>query len=213
MTLKGEARTNYMRAYMRKRRGVERAAKAAGASSPKHAQAHPEAGPRPDHAALAQAQARIAELEARVRELEAKPAAAPLKSASSAKQQQDSREHIRDPREQLHIRRLQAELGRTRELLAKAEDKVATVPPAERDRVIERLKTENRNLKAEIRHTVKWTDDKVARAKKLFDMPRELTNALHKNLHPDFAAQSTVKTRADAFVKFTEWRDKGKARR
>ena len=71
MPLKGEARTRYIREYMRKRRAAERAAKAAG-KSPERAHGRPAAEPRPDHAALAQAHARIHELEAELAQAKAR---------------------------------------------------------------------------------------------------------------------------------------------
>ena len=87
------------------------------------------------------------------------------------------------------------------------------MPPAERDREIERLKTANRNLKAENRHMRRWADDKVAKARKHYEMPRALYNALVTCLHPD-KPQPTEKQRAETCGLLTQWKkDQDKARK
>jgi hypothetical protein len=74
MTLKGEARTKYMREYMRRQRAAQRAAKAEPG----------EPAPEPSKAALARAHKRIAELEAELaRKPEPRHAAGPPLSSTA----------------------------------------------------------------------------------------------------------------------------------
>lgn len=160
MALTGEAKTNYQREYMRRRREAERGAG-------KHA--------RKGHTA------------------------ANVAPAHNAKSQTEPRE----------VRRLQAEVGRLRELLAKAEAKAATVPPAERDRQMESLKTRNRTLQHQVRHMTEWVEkekEKLASAKKLYVMPEATYKAIVKCLHPDERLKRTPKQIDDACGLLTQWK-------
>ena len=153
-----------------------------------------------------------AKLEARIRELEAELAERKGHTAAKApvSNGQARTEPQTDPRE---VRRLRAEVGRLRELLAKAEAKAATVPPAERDRVIEGLRTRNRNLMAENSYVRQHYEQKEKQLKTRFRISEEAYNAALKCAHPDRTPDKAEKTRTTALL--IEWKNamKKEARR
>jgi predicted RNase H-like nuclease (RuvC/YqgF family) len=107
------------------------------------------------------------------------------------------------------VRKLQAELGRLRERLARAE--TTAVPPAERDKELERLRTRNRNLQAEVRHSTKWVDDekkRFAALRKNVQMPRATFAAINFVLHPDTTPTEEQRNRATQL--FNEWMTKSR---
>ena len=112
------------------------------------------------------------------------------------------------------IQAYQRELGRTRELLAKAEAKLATTPPAERDRLVERLKTENRNLKLQVRVMVKDCEERNEQLDKHERKLAALFNVIVPCLHSDTRKHLTAKQIDHACGLLTEWKaNKDKAQR
>lgn len=155
---------------------------------------------------LAQAKARIVEMAA------ARASTGGVARTSAPRR--DSEDAPRRGREG-DIQAYQRELGRTRELLAKAEAKLATTPPAERDRLVERLKTENRNLKTKVRETVKHYDERhrwLDAGVRAMKMPQDTYNAVIKCLHPDERTKRTPKQLDEACGLFTQWKKDQDAR-
>jgi hypothetical protein len=120
----------------------------------------------------------------------------------TTKSQTESHKEAFPTGDKLEIRKLQAELGRTRELLAKAEAKLATMPPGERDREVERLKTRNRTLTAENRHLSKWAHEEVLRIKRRWEIPAAVKRAVQKCLTADAPSKTE---RVEALTLLQDW--------
>lgn len=194
----------------RQRRYIERLkARAAGAVT--NAAAAGVAALRAENTSLKK---RLAQAEARVAEMAANAARAPTggvaRTSAPRRDSEDAPRRIRKG----DIEAYQIELGRTRELLAKAEAKLATTPPAERDRLVERLKTENRNLKLQVRVMVKDCEERDAQLDKRERKLVALFNVVIPCLHSDTRNHMTAKQLDHACGLLTEWKtDKDKARR
>jgi hypothetical protein len=111
-----------------------------------------------------------------------------------------------DAARQDEITKLRIELGRERELRAKAEAKLATVPPAERDGELARLKNANRELRFKCNYLRDHFDKETKELKRDIEMPREVFNAVVKCLHSD-AGPPTTAERNHAYQLFMDWKN------
>jgi hypothetical protein len=151
----------------------------------------------------------IASLKARIAELEAARSAAPAATASpsrrglagQASSEDDRRERASQlSREQTEkIRLLQQALVREQILNARLKAQIETVPAAERDREMERLKSANGELRIKVKELEKWFAAKIKAAQ----MPVAVRRALQKCLAAD--PPPTREARVEALTLLMDW--------
>jgi hypothetical protein len=171
-------------------------------------------------------QNRIAEFEARIRDLEAElarerakkapprmprtvvfapePAANTSLPRGEPEQQTSSEEDKRwrdylSP-EQVEIRGLKAALGRERTRSAQLEAQLETVPAAERDHELSRLKNANRELRIKVKYLREYFDAQLKVAQ--MQMPAAVKRALQKCLTAD---APTKAAKVEALTGLMDW--------
>jgi chromosome segregation ATPase len=173
-------------------------------------------------AEIAAQQARIRELETELKHERERREAAETKAAKAAPRDNKD-EQIAALRNELAAAKARIEEMRRERVAfrfgseskrqeAKFKTEKPPLPPdEERDRRIKALTTQNRNLRAEMRHMGEWHRSEMS---KVGGMSFATQGALAKVLHPDTRKQATEAQIDEACRLFTAWKaDKDKARR